>query len=227
MAGSLWSAEATVRETDQVFTVYPFGGPDPAPIMSRSSIWGSGPRLYPYFSFDQYSTTGVQQTRRVVQLENPYVKVLILPGEGGKLLAAIEKSTGKGFFYYNHVRKFRNVALRGPWTSGGLELNFGIVGHAPTTATPVDYRILKGPNGDVTCVVGALDLPSRTCWRVAYVLHPDKAYIETRTLYYNPRPLDQSYYVWMNGADKLTKDLEFIFPGTAFIGHNYAGAERP
>ncbi len=226
-AEGLWGQHATIEEADQVFKVYPFGGADPAPIMARSSIWGSGPRLYPYFSFDEYSTRGTEQTRRVVRMENPFIKVLILPAEGGKLLAAIEKSTGNGFVYENRVRKFRNVALRGPWTSGGVELNFGIVGHAPTTATPVDYRLVKKPNGDVACVVGALDLPSRTYWRVTYVLHPDKAYVETNTLYYNPQPLDQSYYVWMNGANKLTKDVEFIYPGTAVIGHNYAAPERP
>ncbi len=226
-AAGLPAQEATIQVDKQVFKVYPFSGPDPAPIMMRSSIWGSGPRLYPYFFFDTYSKTGIEQPRKVVRMENPYIKLLILPEEGGKLAAGIEKSTGKDFLYYNHVRKFRNVALRGPWTSGGVELNFGIVGHGPTTATPVDYVVHKNPDGSVSCTVGALDLPSRTCWRVTFTLPPDKAYVETHTLWYNPRPLDQSYYVWMNGANKLTKDLEFIYPGTAFIGHNYAVPERP
>ncbi len=35
--------------------------------------------------------------------------------------------------------KFRNISLRGPWTSGGIEFNFGVIGHTPATATPVDY----------------------------------------------------------------------------------------
>lgn len=46
---------------------------------------------------------------------------MILPGIGGKIWSAIEKSTGKPFIYDNHVIKFRDVAMRGPWTSGGLE----------------------------------------------------------------------------------------------------------
>ena len=33
--------------------------------------------------------------------------------------------------------------MRGPWTSGGIEFNFGIIGHHPSTATPVDYLIKK------------------------------------------------------------------------------------
>jgi hypothetical protein len=26
---------------------------------------------------------------------------------------------------YNNVVKFRDIAMRGPWTSGGIEFNFG------------------------------------------------------------------------------------------------------
>ncbi len=223
----LFGQQATVQMEKQVFKTYPFSGPDPAPIMTRSSMWGKGPRLYPYFFFDKLSTSGSDQSWDVVRMENPYVRVYVLPAEGGKLIGAIEKSTERQFIYFNHVRKFRHIALRGPWTSGGIELNFGIVGHTPTTATPVDYIFRDNPDGSVSCFVGAIDLPSRTQWRVEFVLPPDKAYFETRALWYNPQPLNQSYYVWMNAANKLSKDLEFIFPGTMYIGHNYAVPERP
>jgi len=76
-------------------------------------------------------------------LENKYVKVSVFPEIGGKVWGAIEKSTNNEFIYYNSVVKFRNIAMRGPWTSGGIEFNFGIIGHAPTTATPVDYSFKK------------------------------------------------------------------------------------
>jgi tetratricopeptide (TPR) repeat protein len=224
---SLFSQQATVQEEKQVFKTYPFSGPDPAPIMTRSSIWGKGPRLYPYFFFDKLSYSGADQTWNVVRLENPYIKAFILPSEGGKLIGAVEKSTGKEFIYFNHVRKFRHIALRGPWTSGGIELNFGIVGHTPATATPVDYLYRQNPDGSVSCFVGAMDLPSRTQWRMEFVVPPDKAWFESRALWYNPQPFNESYYVWMNAANKLGQDLEFIFPGTKYIGHNYDVPEKP
>jgi tetratricopeptide (TPR) repeat protein len=224
---SLLAQQATVQEEKKVFKTYPFSGPDPAPIMIRSSMWGKGPRLYPYFFFDKLSYTGSDQSWNVVRMENPYVQVFVLPAEGGKLIGAIEKSTDQEFIYFNHVRKYRHIALRGPWTSGGIELNFGIVGHTPATATPVDYVYRKNPDGSVSCIVGTMDLPSRTQWRIEFVLPPDKAYFETRALWYNPQPYNESYYVWMNAANKLGKDLEFIFPGNMYIGHNYAVPERP
>jgi len=52
--------------------------------------------------------------------------------------------------------------MRGPWTSGGIEFNFGLIGHNPSTATPVDYTVLTNEDGSVSCFVGNLDLPSRT-----------------------------------------------------------------
>lgn len=219
--------QATLTREPRSFPTYPFSNPDPAPIMTRSSMWGRGLRLYPYFSFDGLTTTPKNQTWNLVRLENPFIQAFILPDEGGKLIGAIEKSTKKEFIYFNHVRKFRHIALRGPWTSGGVELNFGIVGHTPSTASPVDSFTRKNPDGSVTCFVGNLDLPSRTWWRVAYTVFPDKAYIQLNSLYYNPQPLNQSYYVWMNAANKLSKDLEFIFPGDSFIGHNYRVPSRP
>ncbi|MGD0000331.1 MAG: DUF5107 domain-containing protein [Bryobacteraceae bacterium] len=227
VAARLSAQEATVQEEQQTFKTYPFSGPDPAPIMTRSSMWGSGASLYPYYFFDELSLNGVSQERNIIRLENAYLKLLVSPSDGGKLLAAIEKSTGKDFIYFNKVRKYRDIAHRGPWTSGGIEWNFGLVGHTPATASPVDYMIRKNADGSVTCVVGTMDLPSRTEWRVSITLPPDKAYFLTDALWYNPQPLEQSYYVWMNAAAKLGQDLEFILPGTKYIAHDYSVPTEP
>lgn len=219
--------DASIQEERMTFKTYPYTGQDPAPIMTRSNIWSSGTSIYPYYFFDEMSKEGKMHDWNVIRLENAYLKLYVAPTDGGKLLGAIEKSTGKDFLYFNHVKKYRNIASRGAWTSGGIEWNFGVVGHTPATASPVDYLIRKNADGSVTCVVGAMDLPSRTEWRVFLTLPADKAYFVTDALWYNPQPLEQSYYAWMNAAAKLGKDLEFILPGTRRIGHNYAEASSP
>ena len=170
-AGSL-AGQATIQEKKQVFKTYPFSGPNPSP--PRSGRQGVQQRIYPYFAFDDLTSTGVDQTWNLVRLENPYIQADVLPAVGGKLLGAVEKATGNAFIYYNHVLKFRNISMRGPWTSGGIEANFGIIGHAPSTASPVDYLVRRNPDGSVSCFVGSMDLPSRTEWRVEYRLSPDK-----------------------------------------------------
>jgi len=225
IAASVHGQQTTIREEPQVITTYPFRGPNPSP--TRPGGQGVQQRIYPYFAFDELSAKGADQTWNVVRMENPYIQAFILPAVGGKLVGAVEKSTQNAFIYYNHVLKFRDISMRGPWTSGGIEANFGIIGHAPSTATPVDYLVRRNPDGTVSCFVGAMDLPSRTEWRVEYRIYPDKAYIEARSLWYNTQPLDQSYYVWMNVAEKASDDLELVLPGSAWIGHNYNVPSQP
>ncbi len=202
---------ATVTETVRSFRTYPFSDPDP---VARPGA------IYPYFRYQGYTATPENRTWKVVTLENEYIRVMIAPQMGGKILGAFEKGSGLPFIYYNSVIKFREIAMRGPWTSGGVEFNFGDLGHAPTTASPVDYLTRSNPDGSVSCIVGTMDLASRTEWRVEIRLPADRAYVETRSFWYNPTDLSTSRYHWMNGAADAGDDLEFIYPGNAFIGHD-------
>lgn len=206
----LHSQNARIYEETRTMVTYPFSEPDPVPAMSR---------IYPYFRFDGYTGEGVEQSWKMVVMENDYIKVFITPEIGGKIWGAIEKSTGGEFLYFNEVVKFRDIAMRGPWTSGGLEYNFGDIGHIPTAATPVDYLTRENEDGSVSCIVGAIDLPSRTKWNVAVNLYPDKAYVETVVHWQNATDLPTRYYHWMNAAAKAGGNLEFIYPGSAYIGH--------
>lgn len=218
---------ASVGERSEVIKTYPFSDPDPVPIFTRSGLWGGGGRLYPYYFFEKFSHTAEDRRWKVVRLENPYIAVTVLPQVGGKVWGAVEKSTGKEFIYTNHVLKFREIALRGPWTSGGIEFNFGIVGHTPAGATPVDYIWRQNPDGSASCIVGATDWPSRTRWSVDITVPPDKAYFETKPFWVNPSPFHQSYYSWMNAAVRTGDDLQYIFPGRFHIGHDFSVPLRP
>ena len=202
--------QATVKESNQVFRTYPFSDPDPIAKMTN---------IYPYFRFEGYSIRPVDRKWKVVTLENPYIKVTIAPEIGGKILGAFEKSSGKAFIYANKVVKFREIAMRGPWTSGGIEFNFGDIGHTPATSTPVDYATRTNEDGSVSCIVGALDLASRTEWRVEIRLPKDKAYFQTESFWYNPTDLNTSLYHWMNAAADASPDLQLLYPGSGFIDH--------
>jgi tetratricopeptide (TPR) repeat protein len=216
------STDATVTEGPESIRTYPFSDPDPVPIFARSSAWDQGTRLYPYFVFDRFTAEPVDKPWTVVRLKNPSIEVAVLPEAGGKVWGARENATGRDFLYWNHVLKFRQIAMRGPWTSGGIEWNFGIVGHAPSTATPVDYILRRNPDGSASCVVGTMDLPSRTRWSVTVTLPKDGAVFETKARWVNPTPFSQSYYAWSCAAVKAADDLKYIFPGQWFIGHDYS-----
>jgi tetratricopeptide (TPR) repeat protein len=210
---------ATISEAHESIVTYPFGDPAPIPVFADITNRRGNINIYPYFSFNQYSHDSEEQDWNVIRLENEFIEVSILPEVGGKIWGAIEKSSGRDFIYQNRVKKFRNIALRGPWASGGIEFNFGVIGHTPATSTPVDYITRQHEDGSVSTTVGALDLPSRTEWRVTITLPKDKAYFKTESFWYNPTPLEQSNYVWMNAAVEAKDDLQFFFPGQYHIGH--------
>ena len=139
---------------------------------------------------------------------------------GGKIWGAIDKSNGNEFIYKNDVVKYRNIAMRGPWTSGGIEFNFGIIGHHPSTASAVDYRIEELEDGTMICTVGTIDLPSRTHWRVKIILPKNQSAFKTEALWFNPTSTDKAYYNWMTAAAVAKSDLTFYAPGNTYLEHN-------
>jgi hypothetical protein len=207
----LVAQDAQISEKQMSMPTYAFSDPDPIPLFEK---------FYPYFKFEGYTDKVATQKWKMIEMENDYIKLWIAPEIGGKIWGAIEKSTGKEFIYFNHAVKFRDVAMRGPWTSGGIELNFGVIGHAPTCSSPVDYTIRKNDDGSVSCFVGAIDLPSRTRWSVEINLPKDKAYFTTRSVWDNPTAQEQSYYHWMNLGVKTAGKLEYSFPGNYHLGHD-------
>ncbi len=203
--------KSTIGTEEVVLKTYPFSDPSPIPQFGR---------LYPYNRYDGYTSTGAEQAWTMIVLENEHIKIWINPAVGGKIWGAMEKQKEQHFIYFNHVVKFRDVAMRGPWTSGGIETNMGIIGHAPSCSAPVDYFMKEWEDGSVSCFLGATDWSSRTSWQVEVRLPPHTAYFITRTRSNNGHSLEQSYYQWTNAALKTSGGLEYIFPGYKHIGHD-------
>ncbi|MDO3644728.1 DUF5107 domain-containing protein [Mucilaginibacter sp. L3T2-6] len=203
--------DATIKEYLKTYTTYPFSQPNPVP---NSGL------IYPYFRFDGFTGNPVQQQWKVVELENDFIKVQIMPQIGGKIWTATDKKNNKPFIYNNDVVKFRDIAMRGPWTSGGIEANFGIIGHTPGVSNPVDYIARKNEDGSVSCVISLLDLLTQSRWSMEIRLPKDKAYFTTSVFWHNGSGEDMPYYSWMNLAEKVSDDLQFIEPGTRHIFHD-------
>ena len=201
---------SVIREVERPMTTHPYSDPDP---VARPG------RVYPYFRFDGFTNKSEMRNWKMVELENNYIKLAVMPEMGGKVWEAIEKSRQYPFVFSTHVVKFRDISLRGAWTTGGLEFNFGDIGHATTTATPVDYFTRTNADGSVSCFIGATEWASRTTWRVEIRLDSGKAYFTTRSWWYNDTPVEQEFYHWINAGFKADGNLEFIFPGTHHVGH--------
>ena len=214
---AILAAVATVTETSLAMKTYPFSDPNPIPAVNETR--------YPYFFFDGTTDKSEMRTWKVVVLENEKISVTILPEIGGKIWGARDKRTGRDFIYHNHVVKFRNISQRGPWCSGGIEFNFGVIGHGPWTATPVSYFTRTNDDGSVSCFVSELELVTRATWQVEVNLKPGAEGFTTRTVWFNGSGLEMPYYQWMNAAFPLDRDPTFEYPGTAWIGHD--GSSHP
>ena len=64
---------STIKEYDREFKTYPYSDPDPIPTFEL---------IYPYYRFDGYTNTPIDKNWKVVELENEYIKVMILPEIG-------------------------------------------------------------------------------------------------------------------------------------------------
>ena len=202
---------ATVALGEIELPTYPFSDPDPVPATSE--------RRWPYFRYDGSSATSAPRKWRTVVLENGRIRVTLTPEVGGKVWGATDKRTGRDFIYFNHAAKFRNIALRGPWASGGIEFNFGLIGHAPSTVTPVDWCVRTNADGSVSYFCSNTELINRTTWQVEVRLGKDDPFFTTRSRWHNGSNLPCPYYHWMNAAYSTQGDPELVFPGTFQVGH--------
>ena len=202
---------AEIGEGTVTLKTYPFSDPDPVPAATE--------KRYPYFRFDGSSAEGRPQTFRTVHLENGKVALDLLPEVGGKVWGATDKASGLDFIYRNHAAKFRNIAMRGPWWSGGIEFNFGIIGHSPCTSTPVDCAVRTNADGSVSCFVSMTEFICRTTYQVEVRLGKDDDHFTTRTLWFNSSGLPSPYYHWMNSASPVSDDMILKFDGRQAIGH--------
>lgn len=215
---ALAQQDASFKEINKTYITYPFSDPDPIP---------STKKIYPYFRFDGFTDEPVEKEWKVVILENDYISVQIMPEIGGKVWTALDKTTGRHFLYNNEVVKFRDIAMRGPWVSGGIEANYGIIGHTPNTSTPVDYLVRSNEDGSVSCFTSTLDLLTRTRWVLEIKVEKDKAYFSTRSFWFNSTGYEQPYYTWMNAGIPVGEGLKFLYPGSHYIGHDGESVSWP
>lgn len=211
LAGTTIYAQ-TVIVKDTVYSTYGFSDPDPIPQTSGN--------VYPYHKYETFDFEPSQKAWKVVVLENQWIRVRIMPEIGGKIWSIYDKTTGKEMFYDNDVVKFREISLRGPWTSGGIEFNYGIIGHAPSCAHPVEYRTETKPDGSTSCYIGVLDLLTRTSWMVEINLPKDALWLRTRSFWHNSSGEYQPYYTWANSGVKASDDLELVYPSSYTIAHD-------
>jgi tetratricopeptide (TPR) repeat protein len=150
----------------------------------------------------------------VVRLENDFIRILILPELGERILEGYDKTTHYNFLYRHHRIKPVTVGSYGHWISGGMEWNFPFH-HRPSTFMPSDFSVEERPDGSKICWVSEA-APSPGQYRlkgtVGICLRPDASYFETLVKLDNRTPIKHPFMWWENGAVHVNKDYQLFFP---------------
>lgn len=201
-----------VWEEEVLIPTYATGRPDRNPMFFEKRVYqGSSGVVYPYPVIEKIEDECHDVAYHAVWLENRYLKVMVLPGLGGRVQMAYDKVKHRHFIYYNHVVKPALVGLAGPWISGGIEFNWP-QHHRPSTFLPVDFSIERLPDGGATVWVGERERMFHQKGMAGLTLRPGRAVLEVRGVVANPTPLPQTFLWWANPAVAVGDHYRSVFP---------------
>lgn len=206
-------------EDSMVIPTSEAGLPDPNPPFD---LFNTGRFLnYPYTLRHNLADRRVPRKWRTLNLENEYLKCIVLPDLGGHVYTCIDKINGASMFYANPSIKYARVAYRGIWAALGIEFNFP-VSHNWMTVSPVDFAMKRERDGGASIWVGNIDRVYGMQWRVQLTLHPGCACLEQKTTLYNRSNARHRFYWWTNAAVEVWDDSRIRYPMEFTAGHGFA-----
>jgi tetratricopeptide (TPR) repeat protein len=175
---------------------------------------------YPYTMREDLTDRRSVQRWRTLNLENEYLKVVVLPDLGGHLYSCVDKTTGAEMFYAQTAIKKARVAYRGAWTALGIEFNFP-VSHNWVTASPVDFALERRPDGSASIWIGNQDVSYGMQWRVALTLRPGVARLDQDVALYNRSDTRHRFYWWTNAGVRVSDDSRIEYPMRFTASHGF------
>lgn len=186
--------------------------PDRYPAyLDRRVYQGSSGRVYPLPFTTRIERDVVDRSWDAVHLENRWLRLVVLPGLGGRLHVARDRVRGVDLFYANPVIKPALVGLAGPWLAGGVEFNWP-QHHRPATFLPTDVEVERDDDGSVTVWCSDHDPFTRMKGMHGIRLRPGRAAVEVRVRLHNRTELPQTFLWWANVAARVHEDYQSFFP---------------
>jgi tetratricopeptide (TPR) repeat protein len=201
-----------ITRSSVFFPTYAPCPPDPHPMFLEKRVYqGSQGKVYPLPFYSGIAAEPTERAWQAIDLENEFVKLMLLPEIGGRIHIGQDKTNGYDFFYRQNVIKPALVGLAGPWISGGVEFNWP-QHHRPATYMPVEVHIEDHADGSRTVWMGDHDPMSRMKGMHGVCLHPGKAVIELKVRAYNRTPFVQTFLWWANVAARVHEGYQSFFP---------------
>ena len=168
--------------------------------------------VFPYRKQDLYSMESEEKEVPAVVLENDCLKAVFLPSMGARLWRLFDKKAKRDLLLTGDEIAFGNLAVRDAWFCGGVEWNFGVIGHSPFTCEPVYTAMLETEDG--TPVVRFYEYERiRGCTYQVDCWLPEKSnrlYVGVRIV--NPNTEVVPTYWWSNIAVEENAKARVIVP---------------
>jgi hypothetical protein len=215
---------ATVAVWEQEITLQTYGWQD-ALVPTEP-----GDPIYPYPRLNFEAVTPPEpQSYRAVVIQNRYVRLVVLPELGGRILRWTDRVTGRQLFYANPVIKPTHWGYRGWWlATGGMEWTFPTEEHGLNEYRPWQYQLLW--NG-----VRVWDTEDRTGMtiEVTISLEGGESAFSVKPRIVNPTAQAQQYQFWANAMLTLSETnspspgLTFVLPDDQVTVHATADESLP
>lgn len=155
---------------------------------------------FPYRQQDLYGRELTRKAFKSVVLENEYLRARFLPEHGGKLWSLFDKEKGRELTFSNPVFRPANLGIRNAWSSGGIEWNFGMVGHHPFTCSTVFSGCLEAGDGTPVFRIYEYERIRACTYQVDFFLPEKSRVLLCRTRIVNPTFQTVPVYWWSNIA---------------------------
>jgi len=184
---------------------------NPHPIFETFQVTSPYPYPYTYQLGDK-----IKNIREYIALniENEYLKVIILPHLGSRVYSIYDKINKKELI---HKPDMVNIFFQ-PGTAGGTYVGVGMElsvpnHHSLTNSRKREYSTLDNEDGSKTIIVGELELRYLMRWEMQFTLKPGVAALHQKIIIHNQSNTDGRFRCWSNAGVSLDgKDIEFILP---------------
>ncbi|MDO5661552.1 MAG: DUF5107 domain-containing protein [Brachybacterium sp.] len=202
----------SVQEETLTLPTHMPAAPDRYPAYLDNRVYqGSSGRVYPLPFHDRITAEARPRDWHAIVLQNDYLRIVIVPELGGRILYATDLTRDVDMFYRNQVIKPALVGLTGPWISGGIEFNWP-QHHRPATFLPMSHHVEHEEDGSVTVWCSDHDPFDRMKGMHGIRLRPDSALIELRARLSNRTEDARTFMWWANVAARVHDDYQAFFP---------------
>lgn len=174
--------------------------------------YGRRENAYPYRQYNTYSKELKMRTLQTIVLENKYLKATFLPELGGRLWSLVDKKTDRNLLYTNDVLRFRNLAVRNAWFSGGVEWNIGVIGHTAFTTESLYVAKLSDEKGNPVLRMYEYERIRKVFYQMDFWLEEEDRFLNCRMRIVNENDEVVPMYWWSNIAVPEFENGQIVVP---------------